>query len=124
MLKILGIPTLALAFLLCLAPRPADARVHVGISFGVAPAYPYYSYPATPYYDPYSYYTPYPSYSYPYGYGYGYSYPAPTYVEPYYGFGGYWGHHDHDHDFGRHFEHERHEGRGHFEGRGHGGHRH
>jgi len=120
MFKKLGFPIVALAALLSFAtPKPADARVHFGISIGgpvyTAPVAPYaysypYAYPATPYVDPYAY-----SYSYPYTY--------PEYVAPYGVYGGYyghWGHRDYDHDRDRgHFE--RHE----FRGGGHerGGHR-
>lgn len=87
MLKKLGLPMIVLAGMLTLgSPKPADAKVHFGVTLG-APAYPYaYCSPYDPYCSPYVY---------PYNYGYGYSYP--------YVYGG-WGGHGH---------HERHEFRGH-----------
>src|SRR3954468_24400696 len=82
MLKRLGVPLLALAALFSVNPKPADARVHVGVYLG-APAYaapvpdPYYysPYAYDPYYEPY--YEPY--YSYPPAYSYGPSYEYPSY---------------------------------------------
>jgi hypothetical protein len=83
MLKKLGLPVLALGTMLALfTPRPAQAKVHVGVYFGT----PAYTYPVPA--DPYGYVNPY-TYSYPYGYGYAY---GPTYVTPYWG-----GHFRHEH---------------------------
>lgn len=66
MLRKLGLPMIALAGMLALGiPKPADARVHVGVAVGPAPVYQYCS-PYDPYCSPYAY--PY-GYSYPYVYG-------------------------------------------------------
>ena len=74
MLKRLGFPLIALAAILSLGPKPADARVHFGVYLGgppyVAPVPdPYYYAPYSYYYDPY--------YNYPPVFGYG-----PTLVYP------------------------------------------
>ena len=96
MFKRIGISLALLAGLVAFAaPKPADAKVHIGVYLGArpvytAPAYPAYGYNsyvdpyATPYVDPYV--DP-------------YAYPAPVYVAPYSYGGRYY----------RNYDHERHE---------------
>lgn len=112
----LGLSALALGTMLAFStPRPAQAKIHIGVQF-VSPAYPV---PIDPY--AYSYAYPYGN-AYPYGYAYGYPYGyyGPSYMRPFtYGYGGY-GHFHGDRDdwgrFGGHF------GRGRFAGGHFGGH--
>jgi hypothetical protein len=82
MLKRLGLPLVAVAAILSLNPKPADAKVHFGVYLGrpvyVAPGPdPYYYAPYT--YDPY--YAPYydPYFVYPPVYSYGPAYVTPGY---------------------------------------------
>jgi hypothetical protein len=78
MLAKLGMPILALAGMLSMAPKPAHSQVEFGLYFGGPAPYGYYGYP----------YYVYPNY---HGYGYGFGYPGARFYEgprwsvPYYG---------------------------------------
>lgn len=94
MLKKLGIPVLALAGMLAFAtPKPAEAKVHFGVTIGAPPVYPY------------AYCSPYGPYCTSYAYPYGGAYPYYSYPYIYGGWGGGWhGHHDiHEHHEGHEF---------------------
>jgi hypothetical protein len=104
-LKRLGLPAMLLAGLLVvLAPAPASAKVHIGVTLGA----PVYSYPAYSNAYAYPYSSPTPDYYYGNPYP-AYRYTAPAYVAPYATFG--WSSRDHDRDRHerREQEHRRHE---------------
>ena len=107
MLKRLGIPILAFAAMLCISPKPAEARIHFGVYLG-GPSY--YAPPPGPYY-----YSPYPAY--PYYYAPYYSYPSYYRNRSFYPYGGYRGYYGRgtvvNRGYGR--------GYGNGRGRGHGG---